>query len=98
MTTKDVLLVVGGVALGYWLSTKKFGTNTASAVSEVATGVVDTATGVVTDVKEVVVDTKKTMDCENKWQDEIGSVSRFASAEAMEKSKSDYVKTCLASK
>lgn len=98
MTTKDVLLVVGGIALGYWLSTKKFGKNTASAVSEVATGVVDTATGVVTDVKDVVVDTTKKLECEKKWSDEIGSVSRFASAEALEKSKSDYVKTCLASK
>jgi len=98
MTTKDVLLVVGGVALGYWLSTKKFGKNTASAVSEVATGVVDTATGVVTDVKDVVVDTAKKLECEKKWSDEIGSVSRFASAEALEKSKSDYVSTCLASK
>ena len=97
MTTKDVLLVVGGVALGYWASTKNWGKNTASAVSEVATGVVDTATGVVTDVKDVVVDTKKTIVCEKKWQDEIGSLSRFASAEAMEKSKSDYVKTCVAS-
>jgi hypothetical protein len=98
MTTKDVLLVVGGVALGYWLSTKKFGTNTASAVSEVATGVVDTATGVVTDVKDVVVDTAKKLECEKKWSDEVGSLSRFASPEAMEKSKSDYVSTCLASK
>ena len=98
MTTKDVLLVVGGIALGYWASTKNWGKNTASAVSEVATGVVDTATGVVTDVKDVVVDTKKTIVCEKKWQDEIGSLSRFASAEAMEKSKSDYVSTCLASK
>jgi hypothetical protein len=98
MTTKDVLLVVGGIALGYWASTKNWGKNTASAVSEVATGVVDTATGVVTDVKDVVVDTTKKLECEKKWSDEIGSVSRFASAEALEKSKSDYVKTCLASK
>ncbi len=73
-------------------------TKTASAVGEVATGVVDTATGVVTDVKDVVVDTAKKLECEKKWSDEIGSVSRFASAEAMEKSKSDYVSTCLASK
>ena len=98
MTTKDVLLVVGGVALGYYASKMNWGKNTASAVGEVATGVVDTATGVVTDVKDVVVDTTKKLECEKKWSDEIGSVSRFASAEALEKSKSDYVKTCLASK
>jgi len=97
MTTKDVLLVVGGVALGYWLSTNKFGTNTASAVEEVVTSVKDTATGVIADVKEIAVDTKKTMACEQKWVDEVGSLSRFSSPEAMEKSKSDYVKTCSAS-
>lgn len=97
MTTKDVLLVVGGVALGYFLSTKKFGQRTATALGDVATGVKDTATGIVSDVKEVAVDTKKTMECEKKWSDEVGSLSRFASPEAMEKSKSDYVKTCVAS-
>jgi len=37
------------------------------------------------------------MACEQKWVDEVGSISRFSSPEAMEKSKSDYVKTCSAS-
>lgn len=97
MKTKEVLLLVGGVALGYWASTKNWGRNTASAVEDVATGVVGTATGVVTDVKDIAVDTVKKLECEKKWQDEIGSVSRL-SVEALEKSKSDYVKTCLASK
>ena len=53
MNTKDVLLVVGGVALGYFASKMNWGRNTATAVSEVATGVVDTATGVVTDVNKI---------------------------------------------
>ena len=97
MKTKDVLLVVGGIALGYLASTKKWGKNTASAVGDVATGVKDTVSGVVTDVKDIAVDTKKTIECEKKWSDTIGSLSRFASNEAMEKSKSDYVKTCVAS-
>jgi hypothetical protein len=82
MKTKDVLLVVGGIALGYLASTKKWGKNTVS--------------GVVTDVKDIAVDTTKTIACEKKWQDEIGSVSRL-SGEALQKSKSDYVKTCVAS-
>ena len=97
MTTKDVLLVVGGVALGYWLSTKKWGKNTATAVGDVFTGVKDTATGIVTDVKDVAVDTTKAVECEKQWVEKIGSVSRFASNEAMEQSKSAYVKTCMAS-
>jgi hypothetical protein len=97
MKTKEILLVVGGVALGYLLSTKKWGKNTATAVGDVVTGVKDTATGIVTDVKDVAVDTKKTIECEKQWSEKIGSLTRFASNEAMEKSKSDYVKTCMAS-
>lgn len=104
MKTKEVLLLVGGVALGYWASTKNWGRNTASAVEDVATGVVGTATGVVTDVKDVAVaignDDEaliKKIKCEKNWEKQIGSVSRL-SVEALEKSKSDYVKTCLASK
>jgi hypothetical protein len=97
MKTKDVLLVVGGIALGYWASTKNWGKNTASAVGDVATGVKDTVSGVVTDVKDIAVDTTKAVECEKKWSDTIGSLSKFASSEAMEKSKSDYVKTCVAS-
>jgi hypothetical protein len=54
-------------------------------------------TGVVTNVKELLpVFTKKQSMCEDKWQNEIGSVSRL-SPEALEKSKSDYVKNCIAS-
>ena len=66
MKTKDVLLVVGGIALGYYASKMNWGKNTADAVSEVASGVVGTATGVVTDVKDVAVDTLKKAECETK--------------------------------
>jgi hypothetical protein len=97
MTTKDVLLLVGGVALGYMASRMNWGKNTANAVGNVATGVIDTATGVVTDVKDVAVDTVKMAECESKWVSEIGSVAKFSSNEAMEQSKSAYVKTCMAS-
>ena len=75
-----------------------WGRNTASAVGSVATGVTGVATGLVSDVKEVAVDTIKMAECEKKWGSEVGSVSRFASSEAMEQSKSEYVKNCLASK
>jgi hypothetical protein len=97
MTTKDVLLVVGGVALGYWLSTKKFGTNTATAVGEVVTGVKDTATGVISDVKEVAVDTVKMAQCEAKLIEKT-STMRFASAEAGELFKKTFMAECMASK
>lgn len=97
MTTKDVLLVVGGVALGYWLATMNYGRKTATAVGEVVTGVKDTATGVLTDVKDVVVDTKKSIECEQKWSNEIGNVTRFVSDEAREESKRNYISKCSAS-
>jgi hypothetical protein len=53
MNTKNVLLVVGGVALGYLASKMNWGKKTATAVGDVATGLKDTATGVVSDVKDV---------------------------------------------
>jgi hypothetical protein len=80
MKTKDILLLVGGIALGYYLSKINFGKNIVNAVVK---------------SENVAVDSKKTIECEKKWQDEIGSVSKL-SAEALEKSKSDYVKTCMA--
>ena len=54
MNTKNVLLVLGGVALGYLASKKNWGSKTATAVGDVATGVKDTATGVLSDVKDIV--------------------------------------------
>ena len=97
MNTKDVLLVVGGVALGYFASKMNWGKNTASAVSEVASGVVDTATGVVTDVKDVAVDTVKLADCNVKLV-QATSTMRFASAEAGESFKQSFLVDCMASK
>jgi hypothetical protein len=95
MQTKDVLLVLGGVALGYFAVKMNLGRNTASPVGDVATGVTGVATGLVSDVKNIAVDTKKAVECEQKWN-EIASLSRFASAEAGEKAKSDYLTTCMA--
>jgi len=97
MKTKDVLLVIGGVALGYLASRKNWGKRTADAVGSVATGVTGVATGIVSDVKDVAVDTAKAVECEKKWTSEVGSVSKFASAEAMQSSKDAYVKNCMAS-
>ena len=97
MTTKDVLLVVGGVALGYYASKMNWGKNTASAVGEVATGVVSTATGVVTDVKDMAVNTVKMAECEAKLIEKT-STMRFASAEAGETFKKNFIADCVASK
>jgi len=57
MQTKDVLLVVVGMALGYLASRMNYGSRTATAVGDLATGVVD-------DVKEVAVDTVKMTECQ----------------------------------
>ena len=97
MNTKNVLLVLGGVALGYFASKMNWGRNTATAVSEVATGVVDTATGVVTDVKDVAVDTVKLADCNVKLV-QATSTMRFASAEAGDSFKKNFLADCMASK
>lgn len=97
MKTKEVLLVVGGVALGYFLATKKFGKRTATALGDVATGVKDTATGVVADVKDVAVDTVKMAECEKKLV-EATSTMRFASAEAQDSFKKSFLADCMATK
>lgn len=97
MTTKDVLLVVGGIALGYYASTKNWGKNTANAVSDVASGVVGTATGVVSDVTNVAKDTVKRGECEAKLIEQT-STMRFASFEAGELFKKNFMAECMASK
>ena len=97
MKTKDVLLVVGGVALGYFASRMNWGGRTATAVGEVATGVKDTATGLVSDVKDVAVDTAKTVECEKKLI-EATSTMRFASPEAQDSFKKSFLADCMASK
>lgn len=97
MKTKDVLLVVGGVALGYFLATKKLGKKTATALGDVVSGVKDTATGLVSDVKDVAVDTAKTVECEKKLI-EATSTMRFASPEAQDSFKKSFLADCMASK
>jgi hypothetical protein len=97
MKTKDVLLIAGGVALGFLATRMSLGRKTANAVGNAVTGATGVATGLVTDVKDIAVDAVKLAECEKKWSTEIGSVSRFASAQAMEQSKADYIKKCSAS-
>ena len=96
MKTKDVLLVVGGIALGYYASKMNWGKNTANAVSEVATGVIDTATGVVTDVKDVAVDTVKMAECEAKLIQQTATMR--LSEEGMKAFRTKFMADCLASK
>jgi hypothetical protein len=84
MKTKDVLLVLGGVAVGYFAYKMNWFQKTKMKVEEVAS-----------DVKDVVVDTEKVAKCEKEWVENVGSVSRFSSAEEGEKSKSAYVKDCM---
>ena len=90
MQTKDVLLVVGGVALGYLASRMNWGSRTATAVGDVATGVV-------LDVKDVAVDTVKMAECEKKLV-EVTSTMKFASAEAGALFRKDFLANCMASK
>jgi len=89
MQTKDVLLVVGGVALGYLASRMNWGSRTSRAVGDVATGVV-------LDVKDVAVDTVKMAECEKKLNEALMTVK--LSAGAMDSFKKDFLANCMASK
>lgn len=84
MKAKDVLLVLGGVAIGYYAFKMNWMKKSKMVVEEV-----------VSEVKDVVVDTTKAVKCETEWNDTIGSTTRFASTEAREESKSAYVKDCM---
>lgn len=84
MKTKEVLLVLGGVAVGYFAYKMNWFKKAKMKVEEVSS-----------DVKEEGAFTEKVAKCEKEWVDKIGSVSRFASNEALEQSKSAYVKDCM---
>jgi hypothetical protein len=90
MKTKDLLLVVGGVALGYLASRMNWGRRTSRAVGDLATGVVG-------DVKDVAVDTVKMAECEKKLS-EATSTMRPASAEAGAMFRKEFLANCMASK
>jgi hypothetical protein len=97
MTTKDVLLVVGGVALGYFASKMNWGKNTATAVGDVVTGATGVATGIVTDVKDVAVDSADLVKCTAKATEKL-STMRLGSAEATENFRKQFIEECMASK
>ena len=89
MQTKDVLLVVGGVALGYLASRMNWGSRTATAVGDLATGVVG-------DVKDVAVDTVKMTECQKKLSEALTTVRLEAGA--MDSFKKNFLAECMASK
>jgi hypothetical protein len=89
MQTKDVLLVVVGVALGYLASRMNIGSRTATAVGDLATGVVD-------DVKDVAVDTVKMAECQKKLSEALMTVKLEAGA--MDSFKKNFLAECMASK
>ena len=96
MKTKDVLLVVGWVVLGYYASKMNWGMRTSTGLGEVVTGVKDTATGVVTDVKDVAVDTLKKAECETKLLQQTATMR--LSEEGMVAFRTKFMADCLTSK
>ena len=97
MKTKDVLLVVGGVALGYLASRMNWGSRTATAVGDVGKGALGVGTAIVSDVKDVAVDTVKMADCEKKLVEQTMTM-KLASPEAMANFRKEFLANCMASK
>ena len=99
MQAKDLLLVASGVAIGYLifkkdLFKKKSGVNEiVSGAEQIVSGAVGTVTGAVTELVN-----PRQAECEKKWVDTIGSLTRFTSQEAMEGSKANFVKECMLTK
>lgn len=86
MNTKNVLLVLSGVAIGYLLFKEKlFGKP--NMVKEKAEEVTET-------VKEVVVGgSRQDQECEEKWL-EVAKMSKFASQKAKEEARIEFLANC----
>ena len=93
MKTKDFVLVAVGLGLGYFLFKKnpfKKKTDVEQVTSDIKEIVNDTKDTILT-----TIDSVKQAECQKKWTNEIGSISRFASNEAMQLSMDTYVKQCM---
>lgn len=97
MITKDVLLVLSGVALGYFASKMNLEKITSIKLNEVLDEVKDTATDIVSDVKDVVVSSEKKARC-NKNLLEAKMLMKFSNAEAEKQFEKEFLNDCLASK
>jgi X-X-X-Leu-X-X-Gly heptad repeat protein len=103
MGAKDLLLVASGVAIGYLIFKKdlfnKKGTGLAqltggageivSGAEQVVGGAVSTVAGAVTELVN-----PRQAECEKKWV-EYSSTIRPSSQEALDKMKSEFMKSCL---
>lgn len=87
MKTKDLLLLGGGIALGYLIFTKDL-------FKRVKEGTKDVLSGVEEGVTEVV--NPKQAECEKAWNEQVKTI-RPTSQEALEKMKKDFMSTCLIS-
>lgn len=99
MGTKEILLLASGVAIGYLIFKKdlfKKKATIGSGVSDVVTGAGEIVSGGVNTVTTTVTElvNPKQAECDKKWQD-YASMSRFASQEAMDNAKKEFMKTCL---
>jgi hypothetical protein len=109
MQAKDLLLVAGGVALGYLIFKKDLFKSKKNGISDVKIGAEGIVSGTeefvtggikgVRDIKNTVIDliNPKQTDCEKRWT-EFATTARFESQEAMEKAKSEFIANCLLTK
>lgn len=97
MKTKNVILLVSGLVLGYFLSKMNWGKKTSVGIGQVLNGVEDTVTPLVSDTTKAINKATSTTECEQKWNEKVGAVTRFISSEARNQSKLDYVKNCMPS-
>jgi X-X-X-Leu-X-X-Gly heptad repeat protein len=106
MTTKDILLLASGVAVGYLIFKKDLFKKKANGLGELSGGaeeIVSGAGSVVTGAVTTVTDAVQTLvnpkqaECEKRWN-EYSSTIRPTSPEAMEKLKADFMSSCLLTK
>jgi hypothetical protein len=103
MKTKDILLFVGGIALGYYASKMNWGKNTTSGVTNNSNPNLKPTGGTPyftpTEGRPFIQQSTKATysesECASKWKNEIGKRTEFATNEAMNTSKSNYITKCM---
>jgi hypothetical protein len=101
MQAKDLLLVAGGVALGYLIFKKDLFKRVEKATVDVSEGAIGTVSGGVSTLLEGTGGIRPSREtqtsCDKEWE-EIASRTRFSSEEAMLNAKKEFITNCLLKK
>ena len=101
MGAKELLLVASGVAIGYLLFKKDLFKRVEKATIDVSEGTIGAVSGGVSTLLEGTGGIRPSREaqttCDKEWE-QFASTARFASQEAMENAKKEFMMNCLTKK